>query len=204
MKNDKIVNAFNSIQPGKEVENRVFNKITHKKSIVGQNIMSKKIIAIAGATAVLAICLFASNFLDIFNINKGTNSFSMVAYAADGGEIASSGEGVEFCMITDPGTLERLKVAQFRTVEINFIGDTIKSVDLETPMIKMTLFCFDDDGNPLVDMDDKTLKTGYPEELTEDFMITAIAHFLDGTTETKTITIPAELCIYENLEEVTK
>ena len=36
---------------------------------------------------------------------------------------------------------------------------------------------------------DKAAQKVIPENLSEDFVITATAHFLDGTTETKTITI---------------
>ena len=154
--------------------------------------MSKKIIAIASVAAVLALCLFGSNLIGVFNTGTetATNSFSMVAYAADGSEIGFVGEDVEILTITDPEIRERLEAAarsKERTVEISFIGDTIKSVDIETPVLKGNVYCLDADGNPVAG---NKFKVGYPENLTEDFVITATAHFLDGTTETKTITIP--------------
>ena len=153
--------------------------------------MLPKILAVAGAAAILTVCLLGGGLLNI-NGKETTaisNPFVMTAYAADGSEIASSGEGVGLFTITDHTALEKLKSLSERSVEFNFIGDTIKTVDINTPLMKLTLNCLDDDGNPIAK---SQFKMDYPEHLTEDFTITATAHFLDGTTETKTVTIPAE------------
>ena len=76
MKNDKIVNAFNIIQPGDEVKNRVFHKIMtkkHKKRPVF------KVAASFAAAAVICLMVFGSMLLSPQN----ENIFSLKAYAME-------------------------------------------------------------------------------------------------------------------------
>lgn len=192
--NSELKKSRDKIQPNEVVQARMlenileYNKEASKMKSKNTSKARKFVIVPAAAAAVLAICLFGGNLLGGFN--KGgeaesvANLFGIVAYAMDGSEIISSEDGEEALEVTAPEVLDKIKSAQDRTIKFEFIGDTIGNVDVSSSSAGKVTFRADENGNlsPIV---------LYPEELTEDFVITATAHFLDGTTETKTITIPA-------------
>lgn len=77
MKNDKIVNAFNTIQPSDEIKNRAFDKAMqrqHKKRPV-----FKAAVSFAAAAAVICLMVFGSMFLTPQN----DNIFTIKAYAME-------------------------------------------------------------------------------------------------------------------------
>ncbi|MGE4485332.1 MAG: hypothetical protein AB7C97_09525 [Oscillospiraceae bacterium] len=77
MKNDKIVNAFNTVQPNDEIKNRVFDiaiQKQHKKSPVFKA-------AVSFATAVAVICLMV--FGSMFLTPQADNIFVVKAYAME-------------------------------------------------------------------------------------------------------------------------
>ena len=137
MKNDKIIKALDNINFGEQSKKRVLEKIKHKKSNGGKNIMSKKIIGVASVAAVLAICLLGSNILGIFN-KPIANSFSIIAYASDGsklGEINSSDEKSQFKIgihRSYPLKDEKTKLVISEGISFEYLGDDVRGVEFQS------------------------------------------------------------------------
>jgi len=77
MKNDKILNAYNSIQPGNEVKNRLFDRIMQneeKKSSVFK-------VAVSFTAIAAVICLMV--YGGVFSPKQGENLFFLKAYAME-------------------------------------------------------------------------------------------------------------------------
>ena len=86
MKNDKIIDAYNSVRPGDEVKNRVFNKVM-------QNQEKKRPIlkaAVSFAAVAAVVCLMA--FGGMFSAKQSDNMFIVKAYALE----QQTGGAIEF------------------------------------------------------------------------------------------------------------
>ena len=77
MKNDKIVNAFNTIQLSDEVKNRVFHKAMAKEH--KKRPLFKAAASLAAAAAVICLIVFGSMLMPPHN----ENNFSLKAYATE-------------------------------------------------------------------------------------------------------------------------
>jgi hypothetical protein len=77
MKNEKIVNAFNTIQPSGEVKNRVFSKVMSKQH--KQRPRFKAAVSLATAAAVICLMVFGSMLL----FPQNENIFTLKAYAME-------------------------------------------------------------------------------------------------------------------------
>ncbi|MCL1794399.1 MAG: hypothetical protein FWG34_11085 [Oscillospiraceae bacterium] len=77
MKNDKLVDAFNTIQPDDEVKNRVFHKVMAKQH--KKRPLFKAAASLAAAAAVICLIVFGSMLMPPHN----ENIFSLKAYATE-------------------------------------------------------------------------------------------------------------------------
>ncbi|NLV23057.1 MAG: hypothetical protein GXY49_13945 [Syntrophomonadaceae bacterium] len=77
MKNDKIVNAFNTIQPNNEIKNRVLDKVIQKQHKKRPTFRA----AVSFATVAAVICLIV--FGSTFFLPQGDNIFVVKAYAME-------------------------------------------------------------------------------------------------------------------------
>ncbi|NLT63777.1 MAG: hypothetical protein GXY01_04835 [Clostridiales bacterium] len=77
MKNDKIINAFNIIQPDDEVKNRVFDKVMEKEQ--KERPVLKVVVSFATVAAVIWLIVFGSTFFT----PQGDNIFAVKAYAME-------------------------------------------------------------------------------------------------------------------------
>jgi len=77
MKNEKIANAFNTIHPGDEVKNRVYNRVMQKQQ--KKHPAFKTAASLATAAAVICLMVFGSMFLS----PQGDNIFAIKAYAME-------------------------------------------------------------------------------------------------------------------------
>ena len=77
MKNDKIVNAYNSIQPGDMVETRVFDKVMQNQE--KKRPAYKMVVPFAAAAAVVCLLLFGG----VFSSMQDDNLFILKAYAME-------------------------------------------------------------------------------------------------------------------------
>jgi hypothetical protein len=77
MKNDKIVNAFNAIQPGDEVRNRVFDKAMQRQEKKRPGFITAA--SLAAAAAVICLTVFGGPLLS----PQDANTFAIKAYAME-------------------------------------------------------------------------------------------------------------------------
>jgi len=77
MKNEKIVNAFDTIQPSVEVKNRVFDKAVQKQQ--KKRPVFKTAVSLATAAAVICLMVFGSTFIS----PQGDNIFTIKTYAME-------------------------------------------------------------------------------------------------------------------------
>ncbi|MCL1873174.1 MAG: hypothetical protein FWF85_03555 [Clostridiales bacterium] len=129
MKNDKIVNAFNSIQPSGEAKNRVFNMISQKQQKKGP--LFKAAISLAVAAALVCLVIFGSMLLT----PQPDNEFSLKAYAmelqADGSielheaDFLDRSQYWHFCS-------DREDENFFISMQLRCEGENIKSVEFTT------------------------------------------------------------------------
>ena len=77
MRNDKIVNAFNAIQPGDEAKNRVFHKAMSKKH------KKRPVFKAAASFAAVAAVIWLTVFGNMLLPPQNENIFSLKAYAME-------------------------------------------------------------------------------------------------------------------------
>jgi hypothetical protein len=79
MKNERIVKAFNAIQPGDEVKNRVFGKVILKEQ--KKRSAFKTVVSFATSAAVICMILFGSMLLS--QQGDSVNEYFLKAYALE-------------------------------------------------------------------------------------------------------------------------
>ena len=128
MKNDKIVNAFNTIQLSDEVKNRVFHKAMAKQH--KKRPLFKAAASLAAAAAVICLIVFGSMLMPPHN----ENSFSLKAYATeqqpDGSialrEVDLLSEQTHYWSIDNAGNFI------YVSVNLKCDGENLESVDFYT------------------------------------------------------------------------
>lgn len=130
MKNNKIVNAFNAIQPNDEIKNRVFDKAMqkqHKKRPV-----FKTAVSFATAAAVIGLILLGRIFLT----PQGDNIFVVKAYAMEVQEDGSVELREMDIMDTRPeywgGYIDGETTTMYVGLGLRCEGENIESVEFST------------------------------------------------------------------------
>lgn len=130
MKNNKIVHAFNTIQPNDEVKRRVFNKALQKQQ--KKRPVSKTAVSFAAAAAVICLILLGSLFLT----PRGDNIFVVKAYAMEIQEDGSVRLREENISDTRPeywgGHVDGETNTMYVGLGLRCEGDDIESVEFST------------------------------------------------------------------------
>jgi hypothetical protein len=162
----------------------------------------------AAAVAVLSLVMLGGRFLSAENGGNPANIFGMTAYAADGTPLtvdvanasvsatasdltavkAKTMEGEVYLISGDDIVAMEAQFEHLTAITISFEGGTVKDVDYEIDGLgKCTVHCLDDDGNRICYPEFWVYVD--PDELAEDYVFTATATFMDGTSETKEFVI---------------
>jgi len=208
MKNDKIVNAFNTIQLSDEVKNRVFHKAMAKQH--KKRPLFKAAASLAAAAAVICLIVFGSMLMPPHN----ENIFSLKAYATEqqpDGSIALrevdllSGQTHYWSTYSDGNVI-------YVSVNLKCDGENLESVDFYTDdgyfLIQNSKLPFQEnvdfytvEGAPWkgisfrkgsADNDFTLIIYGYGgsgwREIPSTITLRAVATFSDGKTQEETIT----------------